>query len=75
EILKEKFGVTYKEAKEVLQNSNNDLIEALIYLEERYPIKECCSVKSYILDFKKRLLELYVCSFNTKPLISINFKS
>ena len=38
EILKEKFGVTYKEAKEVLQNSNNDLIEALIYLEERYPI-------------------------------------
>ncbi|AID44479.1 hypothetical protein SFBSU_006G262 [Candidatus Arthromitus sp. SFB-mouse-SU] len=70
EILKEKFGVTYKEAKEVLQNSNNDLIEALIYLEERYPIKECCSVKSYILDFKKRLLELYVEGSNQRVIFS-----
>ena len=29
EILKSKFNISYKEAKEVLESNNNDLIESL----------------------------------------------
>lgn len=73
EILKEKFGVSYKEAKEVLQNNNNDLIEALIYLEEIYPIKEkSCLVKSHLLYLKNRLSDLYVEGSNQRIIFSKN---
>ncbi|MCR1897867.1 DUF4342 domain-containing protein [Irregularibacter muris] len=34
DILRERAGVTYKEAKEALENTNGDVLDALIYLEE-----------------------------------------
>ena len=32
EILKEKFKISYKEAKEVLESHDNNLIESLIFI-------------------------------------------
>ncbi len=35
EQLRERTGISYAEAKEILEKVNGDLVEALIYLEER----------------------------------------
>lgn len=70
EILREKFKITYKEAKEVLELNNNDLIESLIFLEESDYAKNCCPMKSYLEDIKKKLVELYKEGSNQRLIIS-----
>ncbi len=39
EMLRERAHVTYEEAKEALEKCNNDVVEALIYLEKQEKIK------------------------------------
>jgi len=39
DLLKERANVSYKEAKEALENCDGDLVEALIWLEENEKIK------------------------------------
>lgn len=39
DLLRERTGVSYNEAKEALEKSNNDLVEALIYLEKNHEFK------------------------------------
>lgn len=36
DVIRERTGVSYKEAKEALEENNNDLVEALIMLEEKH---------------------------------------
>lgn len=40
EMLRERANISYGEAKEVLENCNNDVVEALVYLENQQKIKE-----------------------------------
>ena len=40
EALRERAHVTYEEAKDALEKSNGDIVEALIYLEKNNKIKE-----------------------------------
>jgi NACalpha-BTF3-like transcription factor len=35
EILRERANISYEEAKEALEKCNNDVVEALIYLEKQ----------------------------------------
>ena len=70
EILKEKFEITYREAKEVLELNNNDLIEALIYLEENHYMGDKCHVKSYLECIKNTLVSLYKEGSNQRIVIS-----
>lgn len=39
DLLRERTGVSYNEAKEALEKSNNDVVEALIYLERAHNLK------------------------------------
>lgn len=69
EILKEKFKISYKEAREVLEMNDNDLIESLIFLEETYPAGNC-PVKSYLNALKNKLTYLYEEGSNQRIIIS-----
>lgn len=70
EILKEKFKISYKEAREVLESHDNDLIESLIFLEEIYSEPDSCQVKSYLNNIKNKLVELYKEGSNQRIIIS-----
>lgn len=70
EILKAKFNISYKEAKEVLESNNNDLIESLIFLEGIYGYRNSCSLKSYIDDVKSKIISLYKEGSNQRIIIS-----
>ncbi len=70
EILKSKFNISYKEAKEVLESNNNDLIESLIFLEGIYGDRNSCSLKSYIDDVKNKIVSLYKEGSNQRIIIS-----
>lgn len=70
EILKEKFEISYKEAKEVLDLNNNDLISALMYFEQKYPSKKSCSVKAYLKCIKNHLGNLYEEGSNQRIVIT-----
>lgn len=70
EILKQKFRVSYREAKEVLELHDNDLIESLIFLEERYPENDTCPVKSYLNVIKNKIAYLYEEGSNQRMIIS-----
>lgn len=70
EILKQKFKVSYREAKEVLELHDNDLIESLIFLEERYPENDTCPVKSYLNTLKNKISYLYEEGSNQRMIIS-----
>lgn len=70
EILKEKFKISYKEAKEVLESHDNNLIESLIFLEEIYSEPDSCQVKSYLNNIKNKLVELYKEGSNQRIIIS-----
>ena len=48
DIVKERTGVTYAEAKEALENCNGDVVDALIYLEDKQ--KKCASEMSATKD-------------------------
>ncbi|MPN34486.1 hypothetical protein SDC9_181980 [bioreactor metagenome] len=39
DLLRERTGVSYNDAKEALEKSNNDLVEALVYLEKTHNLK------------------------------------
>lgn len=49
DLLRERTGVSYNEAKEALEQCNNDLVEALVYIENKHNLKEskkvCCGNK------------------------------
>ena len=70
EILKEKFKISYREAKEVLELHDNDLIDSLIYLEENHHNEECCSIKSYLECVKNTLISMYKEGSNQRIVIS-----
>lgn len=70
EILKEKFKISYKEAREVLESHDNNLIESLIFLEEIYSEPDSCQVKSYLNNIKNKLVELYKEGINQRIIIS-----
>jgi hypothetical protein len=57
EILRERANVSYEEAKEALEKCNNDVVEALIYLEKQDRIKkpsaETCSQSGCFTTIKK----------------------
>ena len=40
ELLKSKFNISYKKAKETLEKNNNDIVESFIYLENEYELLE-----------------------------------
>lgn len=71
EILREKFKISYREAKEVLESNNNDLIESLIFLEEVYPKIGECPFSFYITSVKNKLNKLYREGSKHRVLISI----
>lgn len=71
EILREKFKISYREAKEVLESNNNDLIESLIFLEEIYPQIEGCPFSFYITSIKNKLTKLYNEGTRHRILISV----
>lgn len=70
EILKEKFGITYREAKEVLEEQDNNLIDALIFLEEIYSYKNGCQINSYLYNIKEKLVSLYNEGSNQRIIFS-----
>ncbi len=72
EMLRERANVSYEEAKEALEKCNNDVVEALIYLEKMDKIKApqnetCC--KSGFWTTVKKLVK--TCNI-TKLIISKN---
>lgn len=52
DLLRERAKVSYQDAKEALEKTNNDLVEALIYLEKDNKIrpekKSCCESKAFL---------------------------
>ncbi|MHC1745772.1 MAG: DUF4342 domain-containing protein [Negativicutes bacterium] len=59
DILRDRAGVTYKEAKEALERSNGDVIEALIELEEAKQgtwTDEISSRSSQVIERVKKLI-------------------
>lgn len=46
EMLRERTGATYEEAKEALEKCNEDMVEALIYLERNKKIRVVPEMKS-----------------------------
>lgn len=66
EMLRERANISYGEAKEVLEKCNNDVVEALVYLESQQKIKEphtesmkshCCSTSKGLFQSGKNLLK------------------
>ncbi len=71
EILREKFKISYREAKEALDVNNNDVIEALIFLEDKYGEIGSCPFSFYISCVKNKLCKLYEKGSKCRILISI----
>lgn len=72
EMLRERANISYEEAKEALEKCNNDVVDALIYLEKQDKIKTpqnetCC--KSGFWATVKKLVK--TCNI-TKLIISKN---
>ncbi len=63
EKIREKTGVTYEEAREALQQSNDDLLDAVVYLERQGKIKkpelEVFSTQTYSSDDFKKAADTY----------------
>ncbi|HEX3032305.1 MAG TPA: DUF4342 domain-containing protein [Bacillota bacterium] len=66
EILRERANISYGEAKEVLEKFNNDVVEALIFLESQQKIRgthagsakgNCCSASKGVFKTGKNLLK------------------
>ncbi len=65
EMLRERANVSYGEAKEVLEKCNNDVVEALIFLESQAKVKtpkqeeqsKCCTASKGLLRKGKELLQ------------------
>ena len=73
EILREKFNISYREAKEVLDLNNNELISSLIFLEEKYASSnDKCSIKEYLENIKARIVGVYKEGYNQRVIISRN---
>ncbi len=70
EILRDKFNVTYREARDVLEEHDNNLIEALIFLEEVHSYKNGCQVSSFICDMKEKVKKLYKEGSNQRIIFS-----
>ena len=72
EMLRERANITYEEAKEALEKCNNDVVEALIYLEKqdkiKAPQKETCCQSGFWATVKKLVK---TCNI-TKLIISKN---
>ncbi|WP_373898894.1 DUF4342 domain-containing protein [Haloimpatiens sp. FM7315] len=57
DILKERTGVSYKEAKEALEYCNGDVVEALIYLESSEDNKDIYTTKEEFINWIKDLVK------------------
>jgi len=69
EMLRERAHVTYEEAREALEKSNDDLVEALIYLEKQGKIRSSAN-ETKKSSFFATLKKLIKASFITKFIIS-----
>ncbi len=55
DLLKKRANVSYKEAKEVLEKCNGNIVEALAYLDEEKKIKpenHCCNTTGFMQKIK-----------------------
>ncbi|GAA0126754.1 DUF4342 domain-containing protein [Clostridium sp. CTA-19] len=59
DILRNRFNISYSEAKKVLEKCDGDLVEALVYLEESQSDKKKKELfdKDEIVNYIKRLIE------------------
>lgn len=70
EMIRERANVSYEEAREALENCNDDIIETLVYLEKQGKIKSPpkeTEIKSGFFATLKRLIK---AGFETKFVIS-----
>ncbi|SHI00111.1 DUF4342 domain-containing protein [Clostridium grantii] len=65
DLLRKRANVSYEEAKKALENNNNDLVEALIYLEQNQKTK----FNSNSSTFKVKLKSLLKKSIDHKFLL------
>ncbi|MDP4176724.1 MAG: DUF4342 domain-containing protein [Bacillota bacterium] len=59
DIIRERLGVTYSEAREALEAAQGNLVDALIYSEnnKKSKIKEICTTKEEFLNWIKGLIQ------------------
>lgn len=70
EILRDRAHVTYEEAKEALEKCDNDVVEALIYLEKQKKIKTPPNTSSAQTGFWATIRKLIKTCNITKLIIS-----
>lgn len=70
EMLRERAHVTYEEARAALENCNDDIVEALIYLEKQGKIRASEKETTKKGGFFATLKRLVKASFVTKFIIS-----
>lgn len=68
EMIRERAQVTYEEARAALEQCNDDVLEALIYLEKRGKINSSSGEKAK--GFFAKVKKLVKASFQTKFIIS-----
>jgi len=71
EMLRERANVSYEEAREALEKCNNDIVEALIYLEKQNKIKTPPS-DSCVTGFWATVKKMVKSCNETKFIISKN---
>lgn len=72
EMLRERANVSYEEAREALEKCNNDIVEALIYLEKQNKIKTPPSDNNCTSGFWATVKKLVKSCNETKFIISKN---
>ncbi len=58
ELVKDRTGVSYKEAKEALEMADGSVVDAIIAIEENLDDKKEGKVNSYVSDMMKKIKEL-----------------
>ena len=69
DLLRQRANVSYQDAKEALEKCNNDLVDALVYLEKNNKVKNVCEKSNSFWDSLKRIIKK---GNNTKFIISKN---
>jgi translation elongation factor EF-Ts len=68
DLLRERTGVSYNDAKEALEKSNNDLVEALVYLEKAHNLKTHKKIDCQS-DFTSKCKEVIKKGNNTRFIV------
>lgn len=75
EKLRERANVTYEEAKEALEKSNNDILDAMIYLERNGKVSEPKTTQYTTQAEKVNALEATMCQEDEKECFKDKMKS